>query len=218
MRTEKRGRITNLLWRSAHLHRKSEHLDWPLYRMLDLHYHIPGLRLLAGESFRVIVDRRSRNADRKHEITIRRCHNLIGSAHSIGAADRNRHLLCAPVFRCLPDRESKCRLKKRSINILPRARMLSTDDRTQDRVNCEETGAKISDRNAAFDGRKIRITSPAHHARHRLRDQIESGPPGPRPGLTETRNACIDEPWIDPPQSRIVDLETRRDARSVVLD
>ena len=100
----------------------------------------------------------------------------------------------------------------------PSPRLLAPDDGAEDAVEGEERAADVGERHPGLRRRTAGVAGDAHHAAHRLRDQVEAGPLRPGTGLAEAGDAGIDEARVVGAERRVVDAEARRDARPVVLD
>src|SRR5688500_14938342 len=68
-------------------------------------------------------------------------------------------------------------------------------------------GDQIGDRDARFlrpaTGAVVALAGDAHEAAHALDHEVVSRPLAPRPGVAETGNRAVDEPWIDFLQLRV---------------
>ena len=132
-----------------------------------------------------------------HEIAVRAGHRLVGRGHLVGGAQRLGRLAGAPVFGDVPHRERQRRIEQRRIHILALPRSLRADVGGQRGVDGEQRAADVGDRHAGLHRRAAGIAGHAHHARHRLRHQVEARAVGPGPGLAEAGDAGVDQPRVD---------------------
>ena len=91
-------------------------------------------------------------------------------------------------------------------------------ERCEDPDDREETGAKVGQRHARFDGRAVGIAGHRHDSRDALRDEIESTLRTRRSGLAVAGNGRVNQSRIPAGELVVTETERLHDAGPVVLD
>ena len=155
-----------------------------------------------------------------HEIAVRRGHRLVRRASSVGGAERLAARLPVPQYSEMSQTENAIAASNSDPSTYWPWPVFCAPDVGAHRIAYTANSAQPMSATGtpAFHRRAAGIAGDAHHARHRLRHQVEAGPLGPRPGLAEAGDAGVDQPRIDRLQRLVVDAEPLRHAGPVVLD
>ena len=101
---------------------------------------------------------------------------------------------------------------------LPFARGFALQQRDQNTLRRENTGAQIGDRNTHAHRALFRQARDRHQPTHALCNLIEAGPPRERAGLTEAGDTGVYQPRVVLAQHLVVDTEPELDVGTKIFD
>ena len=98
------------------------------------------------------------------------------------------------------------------------ARGLALDQRDQNALRQEDSRAQVRDRNPDSHRALARNAGDRHQAAHALGDLVDARAIAVRAGLAETRDAAVDDAWVEHTEGLVVDAQALFHARTIVLD
>ena len=132
-------------------------------------------------------------------------------------AGLSRHLMRDCPARRLEVQHRDLRAQQGTGDPLALARLLSFQKRNQNAHRGENTGGQIGDGDAHPHRPLAGQSGDRHQPAHALRDLIEPRTIAVRPVLAETRDAGIDDAFVDFLQRLIIDAEAEFHVRTVIL-